>query len=224
MSPIAKIAAAGARTKEPDFWAVALLLQVEAMDRVTDRFGPIPYTLAGTSLTSVAYDSQATVYQTFFKQIDTAATNLQAYITANPGKAPLGSADLIYAGDYTKWLKFANSLRLRLAMRIVKADPVTAQAQAEKAMSATGGLLSLPSDDAAVAQSGGRSNDLWVVTDPYDDNRMGASLQSYMTGYNDPRLPIYCAPATDPLLKVSTLLSVLVPALVQEAIMTLMQA
>lgn len=199
MGPVSKIAATGARTKAPDLWAVALLIRVEAMDRVTDRFGPIPYSKAGTAITSIPYDDQKTVYQQFFNQIDTAASNLQAYIAANPGKTPLAGSDLIFNGDYTKWLKFANSLRLRLAMRIVKADAATAQQQAEKAMSAVGGLLTTPADDAAIAQSGGRSNDLWVVTDPYDDNRMGASFQSYLTGYNDPRLPVYCKPATDAL-------------------------
>src|ERR1700754_1019456 len=58
MAPVAKIAATGVRTSKPELWAVALLLQVEAMDRVTDRFGPIPYSKAGTSITAVPYDSQ----------------------------------------------------------------------------------------------------------------------------------------------------------------------
>lgn len=200
MGPISKIVAAGLKTKSPDQFAVLQLVQIEAMDRVTDRFGPIPYTKAGTSLITIPYDDQKTVYQTFFSQLDTASANLQKFIGANPGKAPLVGVDLIYNGDYTKWLKYANSLRLRLAMRIVKADPAMAQQQAEKAMSAVGGLLSSPADDAAISQSGGRQNDLYVVTLPYDDNRMGASLQTYMTGYNDPRLPVYCTPATDPLL------------------------
>lgn len=201
MGPISKIAAAGTRTKAPDLWAVALLIQVEAMHRVTDRFGPIPYTQTGVSITSIPYDDQKTVYETFFKQLDTAANNLQAYIAANPGKTQLAGSDLVYNGDYTQWLKLANSLRLRLAMRIVKADPVMAKKEAETAMSAPGGLLAVPGDDAAVKQSGGRSNDLWIVTEPYMDNRMGASLQSYLTGYKDPRLPVYCSPATDPLFK-----------------------
>jgi len=197
MSPINKIAKAGTRTAAPDVWAVALLLEVDGMDRVTDRFGPIPYSKAGSSLTNIPYDDQETVYQTFFKQIDTAVSNLQTYITANPGKEPLGSGDLVYNGDYTKWLKFANSLRLRLAMRIVKADPTDAQLQAVKAMSATGGLMAVPSDDAAVAQSGSRSNDLWVVTIDYNgDNHLNAAMGTYLTGYNDPRAPVYSTPAS----------------------------
>ena len=197
MAPVAKIAAAGTPTQRPDYWAVALIMQVEAMDRVTDRFGPIPYSKAGTSLTSVPYDSQQAIYNEFFSQLDTAVSNLSAYISAHPGVKPLGANDLVYGGDYTKWLKLANSLRLRLAMRIVKADATTAQAQAEKALSDPGGLMAVPSDDALIAQSGGRNNDIWTVTASYGDNRCNAAMASYMSGYNDPRLPVYATPATD---------------------------
>lgn len=201
MAPISKIGQSEVKTKSPEAWGIALLVQVMAMSRVTDKFGPIPYTTAGSSLVSTPYEDQKTVYNSFFKQIDTAANNLQTYIAANPGKTAFyDKGDLIYAGDPVKWLKLANSLRLRLATRIVKADAATAKLQAEKALSAPGGLLTTTADNAAVAQSGTRDNDLWVVTVAYDgDNALGAALQTYLVGYNDPRLPIYARPATDPL-------------------------
>ncbi|HEY6899197.1 MAG TPA: SusD/RagB family nutrient-binding outer membrane lipoprotein [Puia sp.] len=199
MAPVSKIAATGVRTTKPELWAVALAMQVEAMHRVTDRFGPIPYSKAGTSITSVAYDSQKDVYALFFKQLDTVTANLSAYLSAHPtDTSSLGANDLVYQGHLDKWLKFANSLRLRLAMRIVKADAVTAQVQAEKAMTAPGGLMTTPADDAKFAQSGGRNNDIWLVTASYGDNNLNAALMTYMTGYNDPRLPKYATPATDP--------------------------
>ena len=198
MAPVKKIAEAGAREKLPELWGVALLLQVEAMDRVTDRFGPIPYTLTGTSVKSVAYDDQKTVYEAFFKQIDTAVANLTAYVAANPGKSTLGDGDLIYNGDFTEWIKFANSLRLRLAMRVSKADPELAKEQGEKALAQEAGLLTVPADDAKVQQAGGRNNDLWQITESWGDNRLGASLGTYLNGYKDPRGSMYATPATDP--------------------------
>jgi len=202
MAPISKIGQSEVKTKSPEAWGIALLVQVMAMSRVTDKFGPIPYTTAGSSLVSTPYEDQKTVYNAFFKQIDTAATNLQAYIAAKPGiPAFYDKGDLVYQGDPVRWLKLANSLRLRLAMRIVKADAATAKLQAEKALSAPGGLLTTVNDNAAVAQSGTRDNDLWVVTVSYDgDNALGAALQSYLSGYKDPRLPVYATPATDPLI------------------------
>lgn len=197
MAPVKKLADAGARTSLPDIWGVALLLQVHAMDRVTDRFGPIPYTKAGTSLSNIPYDDQQTIYDTFFKQIDTAVTNLKAYI-ANPirGVKPIGAADLIYGGDYNKWLKFANTLRLRLAMRIAKIDPVKAKQQGELALADAGGLLTDNADNAFMAQSAGRNNDFWLITYLYNfDNMMNATIGSYLSGYNDPRAPIMFIPA-----------------------------
>lgn len=198
MAPVSKIAATGVRTTEPALWAVALVLQVEAMDRVTDRFGPVPYSKAGSSITAVPYDSQQDIYNQFFAQLDTAVTNLTTYIAAHPGDTTqLGVNDLVYQGHYEKWLKYANSLRLRLAMRIVKADAATAQTQAQKALSDPGGVFTTPADDAKFAQSGGRNNDVWLVASDYGDCRMNAALLTYMNGFNDPRLPVYATPATD---------------------------
>lgn len=187
-----KLAPLGVKASLPDFWAVALILEVEAMDRITDKFGPAPYSKVGSSLISIPYDSQQSIYQQMFLQLDTASTNLATFIAANPGKTPFVNSDVIFGGDYTKWLKFANSLRLRLAMHIVKVDPATAKTQGEKALAATGGLLSDDGDVASIAGSG--QNDYYVITASYTDNSMSASIQSYMVGYNDPRLPKYFTP------------------------------
>ncbi len=198
MFPVSRIAAAGSRTTNPDFWAIALILKVEAMHRVTDKFGPIHYSKFGESLLSAEYDSQEKVYQQFFLELDTAVSTLQTYVAAHPTEKPFASSDLLFSGDYGKWIKFANSLRLRLAMRLSKVDPATAKLQGEKALANTGGLMSAPADDAAVAVTNGTS-DLYMITKDWADNRLNASLASYLTGFKDPRLPVYALPATDPL-------------------------
>lgn len=198
MAPVNKMARLGLRTANPDLWAIALIIKVEAMHRVTDKFGPIPYSAVGKTLTNTPYDSQQSVYNQFFNELDTAVNNLQTFQAANPGAKPFTAYDRIYNGDYSKWIKFANSLRLRLAMHIVKADPSTAKLQAEKAMSAAGGLLTDATDNAAIAVAPGAVNDLFQLTNDYSDNRLGATLATYLVGYNDPRLPSYATPATDP--------------------------
>jgi len=187
-----KLAATGVKTTLPDFWAVALIVQVEAIDRITDKFGPVPYSAIGKSLTTTPYDTQQSIYQQMFAQLDTATSSLNAFITANPGATPFVNSDVVYGGDYTKWLKFANSLRLRLAMHLTKIDLVTAQKQAEIALAAPGGLLSDPSDNAAIAVAG--QNDYWQITASYTDNSMNASIGTFMVGMKDPRLPVYFTP------------------------------
>ena len=192
-----KVALSGVQKSNPDYWAIFLIVEVEAIDRITDKFGPVPYSKVGSSLISVPYDSQQAIYTQMFAQLDTATANLQAYIAANPGSTPLANYDALYGGDYTKWLKLANSLRLRLAMHLTKIDAATAQAQAEKALGASGGLMSVPADDAAILANQANGNDYYQITYNYGDNSMNASIGSYLNGFNDPRLPVYFLPDTN---------------------------
>jgi hypothetical protein len=187
MSPVSQIALRGARTSAPDFWAVALILKVDGMQQITDIYGPIPYSQYGNGAATVPYDSQQVIYNRFFAELDTASNNLRQYITTHPGLKPFTKFDKLYAGDYTLWLKFANSLRLRLAMQIVKVDPATAKLQAEKAVNSTNGGVFTANTDNAV---GGLSA-TWVGTHSFQDVRGGAALICYMNGYNDPRISKY---------------------------------
>lgn len=196
MGPVNTIASKGTRTESPDFWAIALILQVQAMSRVTDYYGPIPYSKVGQGSTT-PYDSQQDVYNLFFLQLDTAVANLQTYIAASPGVKPFAKFDMIYQGDYTEWLKYANSLRLRLAMHIVNVDPATAKAQGLKAINNSGGLLTVNSDNATLSGYG-YYNPIWWIGTSWTDLSVGAAYTSYLNGYNDPRLPILVAQATSP--------------------------
>ena len=110
--------------------AIADVVWVLGFHRVTDYWGPIPYFSAGQPGTSVPYDGQDKIYDDFFKKLDAAAGILKA----SAGKTPYGSYDIIFGGDVSKWLKFTNSLRLRLALRISKVDPARAQTEAEGAV------------------------------------------------------------------------------------------
>ena len=120
-------------------YALANILWVLSFHRVTDYWGPIPYFNAGVPGNSVAYDPQDKIYDDFFKRLAAAATILEGKKTEHP----YGDFDLIYAGDATKWLKFCNTLRLRLALRISKVDPARAKTEAEAAVT-SGTLLLVP--------------------------------------------------------------------------------
>ena len=188
-----------ARPQDQHFVAIALILKVEGMHRVTDIYGPIPYSQYGTNAFFVPYDKQQDIYARFFKELDTATTTLNAYVKANPGAKPFAPFDLFYGGDYKQWLKFANTLRLRLAMHIVYADPTDAKLQAEKAVADPNGLLSAATDDAVLNMVNGLSyqNALWNITNAYQDISMGAPMQSILEGYKDPREGAYFLKSTD---------------------------
>lgn len=167
---------------------MAKVLRVHAYHRITDYWGPVPYSAFGNGELSVPYDNQADMYTDFFTTLDEAVSQLSA------GGSAYGGSDRIYGGDASKWLTFANSLRLRLAMRIRYVDPAKAQSEAEKAVSA--GVIIDNSQNAFVAVDDTNRNPLETITD-WGEFRMSATMESILEGYGDPRMPEYFSPAAD---------------------------
>lgn len=168
--------------------AIAKVWKVVMYHRMTDCFGPIPYSQFGNAQTSVPYDAQKDIYNDFFKILDEATTVLKQ----NPGGNAYGSNDQVYAGNANKWLVFANSLRLRLALRLTYIDPAMAKLQAEKAVS--DGVMINNSDNANVISTVNSIE--WLSQWTYiNEFRMSATMQSVLMGYNDPRVGEYFAPA-----------------------------
>ncbi|MGN6493710.1 MAG: SusD/RagB family nutrient-binding outer membrane lipoprotein [Agriterribacter sp.] len=194
MSPVNEIKRRGAETTAPDFWAIAQILKVYGMHKVTDIYGPVPYSKFGQGGTSVPYDSQEDIYNTFFTELDEATAALQDYISRFPGAKPFAKFDKVYGGDYTLWLRFANSLRLRLALQIVKVAPDEAKTQAEKAVNLGNGGVLVSNEQNAIAKEG--TNALHIASQIWGDIRGNAALISCMAGYNDPRLPKYYDPSS----------------------------
>lgn len=178
-------------------WAIAEVIKVMAIQRVTDIYGPVPVSHFGEDINP--YESQETVYQGLFDDLDKAIAILEPYAAAAAGSSatpPLGAADIIYAGNYISWLKLANSEKLRMAMRVRFANPSLAQKVAEEAVES--GVMTTASDGARLAstQTIQVFNPLEEVWNAYTDTRMGATIDAYMNGYEDPRLSAYFKEAT----------------------------
>lgn len=126
--------------------------------QTTDLFGDIPYTEAGTGNADAKYDSQQSIYDDVFKEL-TEAVEILSRDKDVPTQIPFtGQQDLIFGGDLNKWIKFANSLRLRYALRISFVDPAKAKQEGEAALKAAGGLMASNDDNAGVYISGTGSN------------------------------------------------------------------
>ena len=179
-----------------EFYGTALVLKVAGMHRVADLYGPTPYSNYGQGGQFTEYDSQKEVYEQFFLELDTATTLISDYYEEYPEAKPIAKFDLIYKGDFSKWLKWANSLRLRLAIRISNVDPVMAKAQGEKALDNKYGLLET-NDEIVQVDQPLQGHPLTDMAYSWGDTRMGANMESIMVGYNDPRLSLFFAPATD---------------------------
>lgn len=112
-----------------NYTAVAQVLQVLLFSQLTDTYGDIPYFEAAKGYQNgnmfPKYDTQELIYNDFFVKL-TEAFNLF-------DKSKPLNGDLIYQGDINKWKKFANSLHLRLAMRLVNVNPAKAKDEAIRA-------------------------------------------------------------------------------------------
>lgn len=177
--------------------AMASVVRVFGMHRITDKYGPIIYSKFGTAM-QAAYDSQKDVYAQFFTELDHAIQVLGTYVDQNPGKAYMADYDNVYSGDVAKWVKFANTLRLRLAMRVSYVDQTLAREQINAAINEAHGLMSSANDDAALHHSETLefNNSLWEVTQSWRDLGMSATADCYLNGYSDPRLAAYYQPNT----------------------------
>lgn len=176
-------------------YAIAQVVWVLAFHKVTDYWGPIPYFKVGIPSVTVPYDAQDKIYDDFFKKLDSAVTTMKGKPAGST--SAYGSYDLIYGGKIDNWIKFANTLRLRLAMRISKVDPTRAKTEAETALAA-GVMTASPGDDALIKRTtaGDDGNGLSIMSD-WNEFRMSASMSSVLNGYEDPRLPVYFLPTFD---------------------------
>lgn len=108
---------------------------------------------------TIPYDTQEEVYNAFFKELDESIEVL----TENRNAALVASADFVYSGNVQKWVKFANSLKLRLAIRIANVSPAKAKEMAESAVNHELGLIETNADNATWKYFGTISNPLFVA-------------------------------------------------------------
>lgn len=175
-----------------DELAMMKVLRVYAYHRITDFWGPIPYSSFGNGENKVPYDSQEAIYKDFFETLGEAIDHL----SERRGEISfLGGDDVIFNGSLDKWLKFANTLRLRLALRVKYVEPLLAKEQAEKAVQF--GVIESNEDNGYVKSSTDWPNPYNTIT-AWNDFRMSADMESILKGYLDPRVSVYFSEANVP--------------------------
>ena len=117
----------------------------------TDAYGDIPvaYYVKGAMPPeeNVTYTPQKEVYNILFQLLDQAITELHQENLPAVSQYDLGDNDKCYGGDVDKWRRFANTLRLRLALRVSNVDPALAQTQAKAALTDPAGLMQSQDDN-----------------------------------------------------------------------------
>jgi len=113
-----------------NFMAAADIYICYLWQRMTDKYGALPYTDASKGV-PVAYTEQSKIYLDLLSRLKSASESIDE---SNDAQYNPGNYDLLYAGDYGKWKRLGNSLMLRMAMRISKVDATNAQTYAKAAI------------------------------------------------------------------------------------------
>lgn len=167
--------------------AQADILEIYTYSILVNTFGNIPYSQAiDVENVQPKYDNAAEIYADLLTRLDAAIASLDE---AEPG---FTDADLFYAGDIAAWIKFANSLKLRLGMTLADVDPAKAKTAAEQAAP---NVFTSNNDNAVLAYLGAtpNTNPIWVnlVQSGRNDFVAGSTLVNQMNAVSDPRLPFY---------------------------------
>jgi len=172
------------------FHAIAQIYRVIAYEHIANYWGPIPYSQVNNGEAAVPYDSERDIYLSFFTTLD----NALAILNQNQGGNAFGANDQIYGGDIDKWIIFANTLRLRIALRISSVEPGIAQQEAEKAVAA--GVMTEVGDDALFKPTVNSRNGMNRMV-PWNEFRMSATMESVLKGYQDPRMEHFYRPTRE---------------------------
>jgi hypothetical protein len=196
LEDLQKVIDAGKAANSANTSGPATVMQQWVFQNMTDFWGDIPYTEAlqgdaGGPL-KPKYDTQKDIYYAMLQKLTDASASMKTG-TTDPA---LSAGDPIFKGDMAKWLKFSNSLRARMALRIIKADPAKAAAELTAAFGAPGGVMASNDDNAKLAYPGdGVYDNPWSGTfSTRDDHRVSKTLLDTLNALQDPRMKIYAQP------------------------------
>lgn len=176
--------------------SITRILKVYNFMLLTDMYGDIPYFEGAKGyaedISMPAYDSQEVIYKDFLKELKEAEMTLNV-------EGGLVTGDIMYKGDIEKWKRLANSLRLRVAMRMVYAEPELAKNEVLEVLLTPSGLLSGAADDALIqyldinSWEGNefRRNALaqsWRSRETYPNQFICSVFWNYLKDTDDPRL------------------------------------
>jgi hypothetical protein len=182
-----KVISLGTGQGIPNYKGVALVLRSWVFQLLTDAYGDIPYRQAGKidSFLTPAYDTQRDVYLGLLDDLKTAQSVL------DPAGAAI-TGDVLYNGSIPSWKKFANSLRLRIALRIADREPVIAKQVLTDIQVEGGAFIGSNAESAQlIYQNSPNQNPVSNTFDTRNDYRISKTIVDKLFALNDPRLPAY---------------------------------
>ncbi len=171
--------------------AIADIMEVYTFSVLVNTFGDVPYTEAlDANNLFPKYDDAKTIYEDLLKRLDADIAAL------NPAAASFSAtADIVYGGNVAKWIKFANSLKLKLAMTIADVDAAKAKTAVEQA---SPNAFTSAADNAEIKYfaTTPNTNPIWsdLIQSKRQDFVAAEALINRLNTLTDPRLAIYFKP------------------------------
>jgi len=169
--------------------AIARILKAHYIKFLTDAVGDLPYFDAfkgKTGAVTVKYDGQQAIYTDLLKELKEAVEQFDNGLTVQ--------GDILFGGDVSKWKKYANSLRLLIALNMRKADASTGQSEFNDALNNPAGVIQDNSDNVAIAYPGGvfpnPIYNYYVITQRLDYS-VSETMTDQLSSTNDPRITVF---------------------------------
>jgi len=181
---------------QSNYVGVGLIMRSYIFSQLTDLYGDIPYTQAVKASEGIvlpSYDTQESIYTSMLADLKKANTILGSTNESIDG-------DILYSGNITKWKKFANSLSLRLLMRISGKKNVQAQFSEIINNPSQFPIFENNADNAALTYLAAFPNQF-----PQATNRVGSfkeftlskTLADSLNAYQDPRISVFGRPTEE---------------------------
>lgn len=178
-----QIAAGTAQPYTPNLVQVARIWRAYLMSEMSDNFGPIP--VDAFNGTNPEFNDVKTVYYHVLAELADASAKLDLTVSNPSG---LEKQDPAFGYNYAKWRKYANSMRMRLAMRLSEADPAKAKSEFEAVMSSAGAskdFITTADEAFAVQEKDGWSDLSGVMSRPWDWQPMSSTFNNLVVGLGD---------------------------------------
>ncbi|CAG5003083.1 hypothetical protein DYBT9275_03047 [Dyadobacter sp. CECT 9275] len=169
-----QIAAGNIKEYTGNLLQVARIWRVYLLSELTDNFGPIP--INGFQGTNPEFSDEKTVYYYLLSELKDASSKLDLGVSS----PSISKFDQAYGFNYANWQKYANSMRMRLAMRLSEVDPAKAKSEFEAA--AAGPLLTQADETFQVAEKGGWDALTGVMTREWNYFPISATINNLYLG------------------------------------------
>ncbi|MCD8409248.1 SusD/RagB family nutrient-binding outer membrane lipoprotein [Tenacibaculum finnmarkense] len=179
---------------------ITTTLTAFAMQNATDANGPAMYSDAfNLENKTPKYDSQEAIYTSLLKDLYAASSGID--VSTSFSDSDMTSQDIIFQGDFSKWQKFANSIMLRLAMRISDVAPAISKEYFNKAVNENGGVFTSSADNAIFQYLTSPNGSAWYETSTisrFPELAGSNTIIDIQNATNDPRKSIYWGGSTNP--------------------------